>query len=529
MNNFFSELSRRNVFRVAAAYVIVGWIVLQVVGLLAPNLGLPAWTVALIFVIILSAFPIALLLTWAFEMTPEGVKKTEAIADASTSTGRMDYMLVGAAVLLALVGVFTPSRTVIETAADNAPVAEVAIEEHDVMPSFTLAVLPFENFSDDKQLGWIADGISEDVLTQLSYIPRLGLAARNSSFQFKGQNIDIRTIGKQLNVRYVLEGSIRKQGEALRITAQLIETETGNHIWADQFNPALSEISSLHDIVIGEMVTSVASILTKTEYDRLSGIPIEDLAGIDLVNMAAVSLLSGNGEAARRYADLAVKKAPELSTAHGFRAVSLLIPTALSPSALSSENGRKEILREVDLALSATDINAQSYVAIATALDALGDHQRAKAHAEFAAELAPNHPGSHFVVSQSERGLGNYSAALEAAQACIANTHRSGPYYPSCHRMLATIQNALQLYDDAYETLQRPIYSKSDYLVEIERIVTLVGKGEIEEAQRSVEEMRTGAVGLSSYADQRQFDENAFSDPAYIEIRANAYRQAGWE
>lgn len=524
MNNFFSELSRRNVFRVAAAYAIVGWILLQVASIVAPAMGLPGTAVTFVLFVVLMGFPLAIILTWSFDTTPDGAT---SLAPVAGGVNKIDVGLISASLLLVAAAFFAPAR--IQAPAPvlvDASVEDNTLTEAEV-PSFTLAVLPFENFSDDKQLGWIADGISEDVLTQLSYIPRLGLAARNSSFQFKGENLDIRAIGEQLNVRYILEGSIRKQGDALRITAQLIETETGNHIWADQFNPSLTEISSLHDIVIGEMVTSVASILTKTEYDRLSSVSIEELAGIDLIHMAGVAILSGNAEVTQQYADLAVAKVPELSAAHSYRAIALMMSTATAPT--NSDDIEIEIFREIDLALAATNLNVQSYVAIATVLINFGEGEKAKAYSELAVEFGPYYPTSYATLSGSEMALGNYQAALEAANTCAEHAHRKDPIFPVCIRVLVGAQNALELYDDALASFLRFPFLKNDALSQMERVIALVGKGDVGAAQSVAADLRSDSAWSRSLAKIQLVDERRFSDAGYVKLRIDAFRQAGWK
>lgn len=525
MKQFLSELSRRNIFRVAAAYVIVGWIVLQVASIVAPAMGLPGTAVSFVLFAILMGFPLVIFVTWAFEMTPEGVKRTDASAQAPTSDRRMDMGLIAAALILAATGLVAPARTVV---VDEA--ASTGIEKEDgIVPSFTLAVLPFENFSDDKQLGWIADGISEDILTNLSYVPRLQLAARNSSFQFKGQNLDIREIGNQLNVRYVLEGSLRKQGDALRITAQLIETETGNHVWANQFNPALSDIATLHDDVIGDMVTDVASIITKLEYDRITSLPIDELTPGDLVNATGVSIIRANFSVARQYADLAVKNAPNNSAAHAYRAMSLTMPTVPGGVVVITDEIRQAFEEEVTAALTAPGVEVQTYLALAAALNSTGDWERGRQYSDLAVEMGPNYPGSHLVKSASELALGHYAASLTAAKNCSTHTHRKDPLFDGCLIRRALAENALKDFDATLISIGRVSSQTRNIPLQIEKLIALVGNNQIPEASQVYVLIEATAPQVPPLDKMEVLYRRMFSDRDYIDFRLNAMRQAGWK
>lgn len=253
MNNFFSELSRRNVFRVAAAYVIVGWIVLQVVGLLAPSLGLPDWTLALIFVFLLSAFPVALFLTWAFEMTPDGVQKTAAPdAPAATGSQRTDFGLIAVAIVLIGVTVFVPRGpgpmpAPEEVVAEPTVEPPILVEAAPATSEASIAVLAFANMSGDPENEYFSDGISEEILNALAGIKSMRVAARTSAFSFKGKNEDIREIGKTLDVAHVLEGSVRRAGNRVRVTAQLINVSNGYHLWSSTYDRELTDIFAIQE------------------------------------------------------------------------------------------------------------------------------------------------------------------------------------------------------------------------------------------------------------------------------------------
>ncbi|MCH8348090.1 MAG: hypothetical protein IH901_06325 [Proteobacteria bacterium] len=250
MNSFFSELKRRNVVRVAVAYVVVAWVILQFIDVIQDPLNLPGWfqTVTIVFLGI--GFPIALIVSWAFEVTSEGVKKTEEV-DKSKSvthgTGQKINRLIAGALVLA-VGFIIYDKMV-------APVDDGEVKVREA----SIAVLPFIDLSKDGDQQYFGDGIAEEILNVLARIPEMKVAGRTSSFQFKGQNPDLRAIGKLLNVDHVLEGSIRKDGNRIRITVQLIAADDGLHLWSETYDRELVDIFAIQD-QISEAVAEALQI-----------------------------------------------------------------------------------------------------------------------------------------------------------------------------------------------------------------------------------------------------------------------------
>ena len=265
---FVAELKRRNVFRVGVAYLILGWVVIQVTDTVSPALNLPDWTLALVTWIGIIGFPFALFFAWAFELTPEGVK-LEKDVDRSQSvthtTGRkLDFAIIG--FLVVAVGYFAYDKFVFSVGSEADTVEETrqalientAVEPADTgMTEKSIAVLPFANMSGDPEQEYFGDGIAEEILNGLTQVPGLRVVARTSAFSFKGQNIDIRHIGETLNANHVLEGSVRKAGDRLRITAQLISVKDGYHLWSDTYDRKTDDIFAIQEeiarAVIGEL------------------------------------------------------------------------------------------------------------------------------------------------------------------------------------------------------------------------------------------------------------------------------------
>ncbi|MEN0653229.1 MULTISPECIES: tetratricopeptide repeat protein [Hyphobacterium] len=259
MTGLLAELRRRNVFRVAAAYLVVGWLTLQIVSLIEAPLGLPDWTDTLVIVLIGIGFPIALLLAWAFEMTPEGMKLTVAVpaedSIASQTARKLDFAIVAG--LVVLVGVIVWQQL----ASPQAATAPELAARAEAGEGASVAVLPFADMSPDSDQAYFADGISEEILNVLVRIPGLQVAGRTSSFAYRGQDQDLREIGSALNVSHVLEGSVRRSGTRLRITAQLIRSEDGFHLWSETYDRELTDIFDIQDEIAGAVADELATSL----------------------------------------------------------------------------------------------------------------------------------------------------------------------------------------------------------------------------------------------------------------------------
>jgi len=266
--DFFNELKRRNVFRVAIGYVVSCWLLIQVADLVLENIGAPDWVIQTIMLILALGFPVVLFFSWAYEVTPEGIKRESEI-DRSQSithvTGRKLDRAIIPVLLLALVWFAydrfadvedtapQPAATTVTSLPEPAPgPKEVAAED-----SPSIAVLPFVNMSDDAANEYFSDGLSEEILNLLARIEGLKVIARTSSFAFKGQNQDLREVGKALGVNHVVEGSVRKSNDRVRITAQLIKVEDGSHVWSDTYDRTLTDIFEIQDDVASRIVDAL--------------------------------------------------------------------------------------------------------------------------------------------------------------------------------------------------------------------------------------------------------------------------------
>ncbi len=274
MRDLIQELKRRNVFRVGMAYVVVAWLLAQAAELAFGSFEAPAWVMKVLLFVLVLGFPLALFFAWAFELTPEGIRlenKDERGDSIAPRTGqkldRLIIVLLSLAVVYFVVdkgflqkttettaspGVEQTTATVPSGAAQNESTATDTTRD-----KRSIAVLPFLNMSSDKDNEYFADGISEEILNVLARVPQLKVAARTSSFRYKGENIDIAEIAKALRVDHVLEGSVRRQGDKVRVTAQLIQAPGGYHLWSETYDRTLDDIFQIQD----EMAGAIAETL----------------------------------------------------------------------------------------------------------------------------------------------------------------------------------------------------------------------------------------------------------------------------
>ncbi len=254
----FNELKRRNVFRVAAAYVVVGWLLVEVATTLLPTFGAPGWVTQALVVVIALGFIPAVIIAWVYELTPEGLRRESDVARGSSiarETGRKLDLITIAAVVIG-VGFLGLSRFVAPPAQPVPAAAAVATAD-----DASVAVLPFANMSGNPENEYFSDGLTETLLHMLAQVPNLKVAARTSSFAFKGEHQDVREIAGVLNVAHILEGSVQRAGDKVRITAQLIRANDGFHVWSENYDRTLEDIFEIQDEIAAEVSDALTSSL----------------------------------------------------------------------------------------------------------------------------------------------------------------------------------------------------------------------------------------------------------------------------
>jgi serine/threonine-protein kinase len=263
--NFFGELKRRNVYKVAIAYAVVAWLLMQVATQVFPFLEIPNWAIRLVIMLIVIGFPIALVIAWAFELTPEGLKRTEFTDELPTRGPRNRawvYVVVIAGAIS--VGVFFLGRYT-----SSKPSAE--------LPAKSIAVLPFDNQNRDPGTDYLSDGIPESIINSLSQLSQLKVMARSTVFQYKGKEVDPRKVGHDLGVRAVLMGRLIQQGDNLTIRTELVNVSDGTELWGQQYNRKLADVFAVQEEIAKEISEKLRLKLTGAERQQLAKRPTENL------------------------------------------------------------------------------------------------------------------------------------------------------------------------------------------------------------------------------------------------------------
>ncbi len=372
-----SELRRRNVLRMAVLYVVAAWVIMQVVEVMMSVVGLPAWAGRTIFAVLAVGFPIALIFSWFYEITPEGIsleKDVDPEPSITHVTGRrLDFIFIS--LLCAAVILFAYDKWWM-----HGP------------PEKSIAVLAFENMSGDPDQEYFSDGIAEELLNRLSKYPQLTVISRSSSFSFKGKSLAIPEIARRLNVAHVLEGSVRKAGSQVRITAQLIEASTDKHLWSETYDRELADIFAIQD----EISTAIVGALKK----RL-GLQVETVPGvIAAVNTEAheaylrgrylvVQRTRATVESAVHEFEKAITLDPDYALAHAELAMAIFLLKTYSDLNLTEAIARAAPYAERAMALDST--LAEAHAATGGLLSSQGNLEEALTHFEQAIQINPNY------------------------------------------------------------------------------------------------------------------------------------------
>jgi TolB-like protein/Tfp pilus assembly protein PilF len=278
MSRLFEELRRRHVFRVAGTYLVVGWVVMQVAEVMAPALNLPDWVDGFFALLLMGGFPIALVLAWAFDLTPEGIERTTPVGSESPPS-RFAWIDVGILVaLLAVILMIGFSRVNDRT---RASVAENAPGERRDRAA-VVAVLPFANVSADAEQEHLSDGLAIDIVSRLESLRLFSIISPNSTFTYKDKPVTVTQIGEELGADYVVGGTVRRAGDALRVTVQLSDARNGITIWSETYDRQFVEIFELQDDITRQVAASAAPEIQRSEIGKTRSAAIEDLAAYEL-------------------------------------------------------------------------------------------------------------------------------------------------------------------------------------------------------------------------------------------------------
>ena len=278
LSSFFAELRRRHVYKVAVAYAVVAWLLIQVATQVFPFFELPNWSVQMVVLAMVIGFPIALVLSWAFELTPEGIKRDGEVAPRRSSTRQRGRKFTALIIVVAALAAGVTAFRFLRSERSNAE-RQSSLEAE--IESKSIAVLPFENFSEEKSSAYFAEGIQDEILTRLSKIADLKVISRTSTQRYKSAPENLPEIARQLGVAHILEGSVQKQGDAVHVTVQLIKAANDSHVWADSFDRKLTDIFLVESEIAKAVADQLQLHLTGREKQVIAAKPTDNPEAYD--------------------------------------------------------------------------------------------------------------------------------------------------------------------------------------------------------------------------------------------------------
>ena len=403
---FLAEIRRRRVGKVAIAYGAVAWAVTEAASVVLPALGVPEWAMTFLVVFLLVGFPVAMVLAWVFDVSPTGIQRTEPLP-GEEAVPRLQFRTraaFGVAVILAMAGL---GYLLYERGLGRAEAAG----GHD-----SIAVLPFTNLSGDASKDYFSDGMSEELLNLLARVPGLQVAARTSAFAFKGRNVDIREVGRELGVETVLEGSVRQSGEQVRITAQLIDTETGFHLWSETYDRRMADIFAVQDEIAKAIVDRLRIQLAPKEQQlaQRDRAPTQDVEAYELYLQGRAIWKRRGEDNLRRAVELyqsALARDPGFARAHAALASAYVVLPGYTQAEDDEDEFQRMAEQSARQALALDPKIGEAHAVLAQINSERGDLLDAESGFFFAISLEPNEATPHHWYSILLGKVGRLDAA----------------------------------------------------------------------------------------------------------------------
>jgi serine/threonine-protein kinase len=445
--SFFAELKRRNVYKVAVAYAIVGWLLVQVATQVFPFLEIPNWVVRLVIALVVIGFPVALVIAWAFELTPEGIKRTEDVDLAASARQPRKHawifvVIFGAAIS---VGLFFIGRY---TGRNTASASE--------LPAKSIAVLPFDNLSRDPDNAYFAEGVQDEILTRLAKVADLKVISRTSTQRFKSAPSDLREIAKQLGVMNILEGSVQKANDQVRVNVQLINALTDAHLWADTYDRKLIDIFSVESEIAKTIADTLQAKLTGSEKTAIAKAPTANTEAYELYLKGRSFWEKRSGDnipKAIAFYEQAIARDPNYALAYaGLSSAYIILPFWAGVDRLDAYSKAK------DAALKALRLDpnlAEAHLALGKVLffseidlpGALREYQRA-------IELQPNDATAHhWLGNDALSALGRFEEAIAQGKRAV----ELDPLSPVINTDLGTTFYYAHRYEESAKQLRKTL------------------------------------------------------------------------
>ena len=469
IDNFFAELRRRNVYKVGVAYAVAGWALAQGFAQVFPVFDIPNWVIRLIVLLIIIGLPIALVLAWMFEITPQGIKRTDT-ADAMPESARQKkhtwiYVVVVGGIFsigLFFLGRYTAQTPRPVTQPEARPGFQSEAATGPTIVQKSIAVLPFDNLSRDPDNAYFCEGVQDEILTRLAKVADLKVISRTSTQHFKSSPDNLPQIARQLGVAHILEGSVQKAGDAVRVNVQLINAASDAHIWAETFDRKLTDIFAVE--------SEIAKTVAETLQARLTGSEKSSMAKTPTVNPEAYELyLKGKFFAAKRtgadlrtsieYFNLAIAKDPDYPLAYVGLADSHLLLSAYG--AISPKESISPAKAALKKALELDDSSAEAHASAGLLAGLELDLNRGISELERAIQLNPNYATAHHWLARPLMAIGQSDRAIIEAKRAI----ELDPLSLICNADLGWIYFNARRYDEAEAQARKTLEMDSRFVV----------------------------------------------------------------
>src|SRR6266496_1349393 len=441
--NFFAELKRRNVYKVAIAYAVVSWLLMQIATQVFPFLEIPNWAIRLVIMLLALGFPIALVVAWAFELTPEGLKRTESADELPKKTSRNRvwlYVVVIAAVIS--VSLFFFGRYTATSKQSGLTDA----------PAKSIAVLPFENLSGNPENAYFTDGIQEEILTRLAKVADLKVVSRTSTVRYKRSPENLREIATQLGVANVLEGSVQRTADRVHVNVQLIKAASDTHLWAEAYDRKLTDIFAVESEIAKTVAETLQAKLTGSERNAITAQPTQNTEAHQLYLKGRYLWNRRTGENLKKalpYFQQAAEKDPNYALAY----VGIADTYAVMPgySAGSPQDCLPRARTAAQRALELDDMLAEAHASLGFILFHYFEFAASTKEFERAIELNPNYPTAHHWFARTDLlALGQFDRAIAEMKRAL----ELDPVSPLFHAELGGLYMMARRYDDAIAQLR---------------------------------------------------------------------------
>ncbi len=478
LKNLISELKRRNVFKVATAYGIAGWLIIQVSDTVFPRFGFPDWTVTFVITLVFIGLPISLIVAWAFELTPEGLKKTVEVDTEESITPNTGKKLNK--VIISVLSIAVMFLLVERIFFAN------VVSESDTLSvqSASIAVLPFVNMSSDAENEFFSDGLSEELLNALAKIEDMKVAGRTSSFKFKGQNENLSLIAEELGVKYILEGSVRKAGNQVRITAQLIKAEDGYHIWSEAYDRELTteQIFNIQEEITRHVVEELKVKLLPGQKELIVERATDNLEAYEYFLKASQTRFSFKPDDIEEAIELyqkAIDLDSDYTEAYAQQAISYSM--LYSFGNISREYTLEKMKESIDQAVLSDLNSGEIYFALTFYHNLNGDGEKAEEALLKAVELLPNN--ALVMMAYATQNNNRYRDQVNVER--INRAYELDPDHPLVATEYANYLYLIDEFDESMKLIDKVIAEYPDYnYVYREKIGQLMDApyGELDEA-----------------------------------------------